>query len=114
MSISNLSIDRSASTEELATMANDYRASLTEASTDPHADDSYVEWLESGLEIIEGELAERESRDRAADLLALLEFTEGEIAHVLDAARAQGEVMTSLHHGNARVEYRAGIYTVTP
>lgn len=59
-------------------------------------------------------MTEQESRERASDLLALLEFTEGEIERVLDAAKAQGEVMTTLHHGNARVEYRAGIYTVTP
>lgn len=59
MSISNLSIDPNVSTEELATMASDYRASLEEASTDPNADDSYVEWLESGLEIIDDLLAHR-------------------------------------------------------
>jgi hypothetical protein len=55
-----------------------------------------------------------DSRERAIDLLALLEMTEGAIEHVLNAARAQGEVMTVLEDGNIRVEYRAGIYTVTP
>ena len=57
----------------------------------------------------------QESRDRASDLLALLEMPEAMIERVLVAARAQGEVMTTLAgHGNVRVEYTDGIYKVTP
>jgi hypothetical protein len=59
-------------------------------------------------------VTEQESRQAAADMLASLEMPEVSIERVLDAAKAQGEVMTVLEYGNARVEYRAGVYTVTP
>lgn len=117
MSISNHNVDVNASTADLEAQLASYEASLEALNEGDLLDDSNLdtaEWLESGIELIDGELAERESRARASDLLSLLEFTEGEINHVLDAAKAQGEVMTTLHHGNARVSYQSGIYTVTP
>lgn len=57
---------------------------------------------------------EEESRERATDLLLLLEMPQVSIEYVLDAARAQGEVMTVPAYGSIRVTYRAGVYTVTP
>ena len=59
MSITNRSVNRKASTAELEVELADYEASLEESATDPTADEAYVEWLESGIEIIEDELARR-------------------------------------------------------
>ena len=59
MSISNHSVDVKASTEDLEVLLNDYEASLRESEDDPTADDSYIEWLESGIELIEEELDRR-------------------------------------------------------
>ncbi len=58
--------------------------------------------------------AETESYNEARYQLALLGFGSVEITRVLDAAKAQAEVMTTLHYGNVRVTYRLGVYTVTP
>lgn len=55
-----------------------------------------------------------ESREAASAMLALLDMPAVSIRRVLDAARAQGEVMTDASGERIRVEYRAGIYTVTP
>lgn len=63
MSVSNHSVNVRASTEDLETLLNDYEASLEEAGTDPAADEAYVEWLESGIELIEDELERRVSPD---------------------------------------------------
>ena len=57
---------------------------------------------------------ETESYNEARYQLALLGYGSVEITRVLGATRAQGEVMTTLHHGNTRVTFRAGVYTVTP
>jgi hypothetical protein len=59
MSISNHSVNLKASTEDLEVQLNDYEASYTEADTDPNADEAYMEWLESGIELIEAELDRR-------------------------------------------------------
>lgn len=60
-------------------------------------------------------MTEQESREQARKALAELGMPEASIVLVLGAARAQAEVMTKVPgHGNARVEYRAGLYTVTP
>lgn len=63
MSISNHSVNVRASTEDLETLLNDYEASLREADDDPNADEAHMEWLESGIELIEEELERRVSPD---------------------------------------------------
>lgn len=55
--------------------------------------------------------AEQESREAASTELMRLGFTGKRLQNILDAARAQGEVMTSVRA--TRVEYKDGEYTVT-
>lgn len=63
MSITNRSVNLKASTEDLQVELGDYEASYAEAleyeGTDQF-DDAHAEWLESGIELIEQELANRE------------------------------------------------------
>ena len=57
---------------------------------------------------------ETESYREARYQLSVLGCNSVEITRVLAAAKAQAEVMTTLHYGKVRVEYRLGVYTVTP
>lgn len=60
MSISNHSVDRRASTADLEAQLEGYEESLNVAYTDGYTpDEAYAEWLESGIELIEAELAAR-------------------------------------------------------
>ena len=68
MSISNHSVDVKAPTSELVKQLEDYEASYAEADTDPSADEAYMEWLESGIELIEAELGRREDEDEDNEL----------------------------------------------
>jgi hypothetical protein len=57
---------------------------------------------------------ELESRQAAEDeLFALGVWSGNPTIFALDAAKAQGEVMTHTPQGRVRVEYRAGEYSVT-
>lgn len=59
MSISNRSVDRTASTKELEAKRASYAASLDKLDG---SSDDLAEWLESGIEIIDDELTERKGK----------------------------------------------------
>ena len=59
MSVSNRSVNRNASTEELEAKRASYVASLEKLDG---TQDDLAEWLESGIEIIDDELAERKGK----------------------------------------------------
>lgn len=65
MSISNHSVNVKASTADLEAQLNEYEATLTELDNQGDLQDDYelVEWLESGIELIEEELERRVSPD---------------------------------------------------
>ena len=74
MSITNRSIDVKASTADLNTLLSDYEGQLDAILGRPEdeIDGADVEWLESGIEIIEGELelrheAEEDRRQQLHD-----------------------------------------------
>jgi hypothetical protein len=69
MSISNHSVDVKASTADLESLLNEYEASYDRIMDlpDDQIDDAQLEWLESGIEIIEGELEKRVSPDYPVD-----------------------------------------------
>ena len=60
MSISNHSVDVRASTEALEAQLASYEASYERMYADDSADEAQLEWLESGIELIEAELDRRE------------------------------------------------------
>lgn len=59
MSISNRSVDRTAPTSELEAKRRSYAASLDKLDG---SQDDLAEWLESGIEIIDDELAGRKGK----------------------------------------------------
>lgn len=65
MSITNRSVDVTDSSADLAFQLGEYTASYEAMMRLPDAeiDDAHAEWLESGIEIIEDELAKREQED---------------------------------------------------
>lgn len=65
MSISNHSVNVKASTADLATQLEGYEASYDRIMDlpDDQIDDAQLEWLESGIELIEAELGRREDED---------------------------------------------------
>lgn len=61
MSISNHTVDLTLPTDELELLLTDYEGAYDGEMGREFADDAYLEWLESAIELIEGELAQRES-----------------------------------------------------